>query len=102
MGRKSAKVEGLSDLGIRVMKVEFREGRTLLDQRASSTKFTSSSPSRSKKARKNSTGKPSGPGVLSFLKDLRAVSTYFKETLDVKEDQSSREIKDGKSLMIFI
>ena len=96
------KVVGLSDLGTRVMKVEFSEGRTLPDIRASSTNSTSSSPIESKKARKNSTGKPSGPGAFSFLKDLRADSTSFKDTLDVKEDRYSRERKEGKSMMIFI
>ena len=69
MGLKSAKVCGLSFLGIRAIKVAFREERMIPVTLVESTADRSSLPSRSKKYKKNSTGHPSGPRLLSFLKD---------------------------------
>ena len=78
MGLKSVKVRGFSFLGIRAMKVEFREGKTLPSNLEYSTASRRSLPRMSKKARKNSTVQPFGQGILSRLKDLEACSTSSK------------------------
>ena len=79
MGLKSAKVRGFSFFGMRATKVEFKEGKTLPFSVEDSTTCRRSFPRMSKKAKKNSTGHPSGPGLLSRLKDFKACSTSSKE-----------------------
>ena len=63
MGLKSAKVRGISFFGMRAMKVEFKEGKTLPLSLENSTTFKRSFPRMSKKAKKNSTGHPSSLGL---------------------------------------
>ena len=63
MGLKSAKVRGFSFFGMRAMKVEFKEGKHLPFNLENSTAFRRSFPRMSKKAKKNSTGHPSIPGI---------------------------------------
>ena len=95
MGLKSTKEIGLSFLGIRARKVEFKEGVILPDILEHSTDLSKSLPNRSKKRRKNSTGQPSGPGLLSFLKDFKAPSISDIETFSMKQLASSEENIEG-------
>ena len=74
IGLKSAKVRGFSFLGIRAMKVEFREGKTLPFNLEHSIASRRSFSRMSKKSRKNSIGQPSDPRILSRLKDFKACS----------------------------
>ena len=76
IGLKSAKVMGLSHLGMRVMKVAFKAPKTFPSNLDCSTALRISEPTSSNKLRKNSTSQPSGLGLLSFLNPLRTLSIY--------------------------
>ena len=67
MRMKSVKVRGFTFFGMRAMKVEFKEGKTLPFSLENSSTFRRSFPRKSKKAKKNSTSHPSGPGLSGML-----------------------------------
>ena len=96
MGQKSMKVLGLSHLGTRVRKVEFKDIPTVPSLWESSTTFRGSRFTKSKKKIKNSTDHPLGPGLLSFLKLFREDYNYFNETSTTIHSKSSVDKQDGK------
>ena len=89
IGLKSARVWGLSHFGINVRKVEFKATGILPSCLAYSIAQRRSSRKRSKKARKNSTGHPSGPGDFSVLKPFNTASTFESVMGSRKQSLSS-------------